>query len=252
MPDLGTTLSQARVARGLTLEDCERDTRISKRYLDALEREDWRIFPAPVYSRAFLRTYAQYLGLDAQQLLRAMQAATAEPAEIKPLPEVRQSPATGAINWPLAVGVSILIAIAGGFVWLSSRNGNDGPKTNVQASSTAITEGLGGGARPGRPVGVVQKGIVPDLAGVSVEAALDALRPGLQGLKIDPTIFRPATFIERSLHNLSHAMLIGCLSFVSPATWRRVLSWLPVRWKGDTQAASKTESTPSLVAAGQR
>ena len=59
MPELGKTLSQARVARALTLEDCERDTRISKRYLDALEREDWRSFPAPVYSRAFLRTYAQ-------------------------------------------------------------------------------------------------------------------------------------------------------------------------------------------------
>ncbi|MDB5385434.1 MAG: acriflavin resistance protein, partial [Planctomycetaceae bacterium] len=43
-----------------------------------------------------------------------------------------------------------------------------------------------------------------------VEAALDAMRPGLQGIVIDPTIFRPATFIERSLLNLTHAMLIGC------------------------------------------
>ena len=59
MPELGKTLSQSRVARGLTLEDCERDTRISKRYLDALEREEWKIFPAPVYSRAFLRTLGQ-------------------------------------------------------------------------------------------------------------------------------------------------------------------------------------------------
>ena len=56
MNELGRVLSEARVQRGLTLKDCERDTRISKRYLDALEREDWKIFPAPVYSRAFLRT----------------------------------------------------------------------------------------------------------------------------------------------------------------------------------------------------
>ena len=48
----------------------------------------------------------------------------------------------------------------------------------------------------------------------NVEAALEALRPGLKGLDIDPTIFRPATFIERSLHNLTHAMLIGCLFVV--------------------------------------
>jgi CzcA family heavy metal efflux pump len=44
-----------------------------------------------------------------------------------------------------------------------------------------------------------------------VEKALDALRPGLTDVDIDPAIFRPATFIERSLENLSHAMLVGCL-----------------------------------------
>src|SRR5262249_36501629 len=44
-----------------------------------------------------------------------------------------------------------------------------------------------------------------------VEAALEALKPGLKGVDIDPTIFRPATFIERSLDNLSHALLVGCV-----------------------------------------
>ncbi len=43
-----------------------------------------------------------------------------------------------------------------------------------------------------------------------VEAALDALKPGLADVDIDPTIFRPATFIVRSLNNLTHAMLLGC------------------------------------------
>ncbi|MGH7492051.1 MAG: efflux RND transporter permease subunit [bacterium] len=44
-----------------------------------------------------------------------------------------------------------------------------------------------------------------------VEAALAALRPGLADLEIDPTIFRPATFIEMSLENLNRAMLMGCV-----------------------------------------
>jgi CzcA family heavy metal efflux pump len=47
-----------------------------------------------------------------------------------------------------------------------------------------------------------------------VEEALDALKPGLAGAKVDPTIFRPATFIERSLHNLRRAMAIGCVLVV--------------------------------------
>jgi CzcA family heavy metal efflux pump len=43
-----------------------------------------------------------------------------------------------------------------------------------------------------------------------VEKALEALKPGLKGVAIDPTIFRPAGFIERSLDNLSEAMMVGC------------------------------------------
>jgi Cu/Ag efflux pump CusA len=45
----------------------------------------------------------------------------------------------------------------------------------------------------------------------NVESALEALRPGLTGLDIDPTIFRPATFIEMSLANLNRALLIGSI-----------------------------------------
>jgi CzcA family heavy metal efflux pump len=43
-----------------------------------------------------------------------------------------------------------------------------------------------------------------------IEAALAELNPALAGLEIDPTIFRPATFIERSLDNLIQAMWLGC------------------------------------------
>ena len=42
-----------------------------------------------------------------------------------------------------------------------------------------------------------------------VEAALEALKPGLPGVEVDPTIFRPATFIEQAIDNLGRAILIG-------------------------------------------
>lgn len=69
MSELGTWLIRAREARGLTLEDAERDTRISRRYLQALETEQYEVIPAPVYARGFLRSYSQYLGLDPQEML---------------------------------------------------------------------------------------------------------------------------------------------------------------------------------------
>ncbi|MFN2468612.1 MAG: efflux RND transporter permease subunit [Gaiellaceae bacterium] len=47
-----------------------------------------------------------------------------------------------------------------------------------------------------------------------VEEALESLRPGLTGIEIDSTIFRPATFIEVAIENLTRALLIGCLLLV--------------------------------------
>jgi CzcA family heavy metal efflux pump len=48
-----------------------------------------------------------------------------------------------------------------------------------------------------------------------VEQALDALRPGLPGVKIDASIFRPASFIEQAIHNLTLALIIGCALVVA-------------------------------------
>jgi CzcA family heavy metal efflux pump len=47
-----------------------------------------------------------------------------------------------------------------------------------------------------------------------VEAALDALRPGLPDVDIDSHIFRPATFIQMSIDNLTKALLLGCILVV--------------------------------------
>jgi len=60
----------------------------------------------------------------------------------------------------------------------------------------------------------------------AVEAAMDELRPGLAGVKVDTTIFRPATFIERSIDNLTHALLFGCalvaiVLFLFTRDWRQ-------------------------------
>lgn len=47
-----------------------------------------------------------------------------------------------------------------------------------------------------------------------VDAAIEAMKPALVGIDVDATIFRPATFIERSLDNLQEALLLGCVLVV--------------------------------------
>lgn len=180
MTQLGKILSQARIQRALTLEDCERDTRISKRYLDALEREDWSVFPAPVYSRAFLRTYAQYLGQNPAELMSLFHAQAEEQQDqpaFRPLPEVQAPPVTGSASWLMAGGVLVALAIIGGFLWYSS-GGSSAKTVKPSAVVPAITtEALGGGQVPavGKPPPGVTKGTVPDLKDVRVDDALTAL-----------------------------------------------------------------------------
>ncbi len=69
MGELGDRLRQAREARGLSLEQMEEVTKIRRRYLQALEEEDYGQFPAEVFIRGFLRNYAVALGLDADEIL---------------------------------------------------------------------------------------------------------------------------------------------------------------------------------------
>ena len=69
---IGPVLEKARKERGLTLEEAEHATKIRKRYLVGLEREDYGVLPDAVYVQGFLKTYANYLGLDGEGLARQL------------------------------------------------------------------------------------------------------------------------------------------------------------------------------------
>jgi cytoskeletal protein RodZ len=66
---LGQTLRAAREGKRWDIARAERDTRIRARYLIALEAGDYRDLPSPVYTKGFVRNYAQYLGLDPEWCL---------------------------------------------------------------------------------------------------------------------------------------------------------------------------------------
>jgi cytoskeleton protein RodZ len=69
---IGPVLEKARKQKGLTLEEVEHATKIRKRYLAGLEREDFGVLPDAVYVQGFLKTYANYLGLDGEELSREL------------------------------------------------------------------------------------------------------------------------------------------------------------------------------------
>lgn len=71
MGRVGEALRSARMAKQIPLQRVERDTKIRLAHLEALEAGEYRKLPAPVYARAYLRTYATYLGLDPAPLVAA-------------------------------------------------------------------------------------------------------------------------------------------------------------------------------------
>ncbi|MFG6148846.1 helix-turn-helix domain-containing protein [Halobacillus sp. B23F22_1] len=67
--EIGSRLKEAREEKGLTLEEVQRTTKIQKRYLQAIEKNEFDVLPGKFYTRAFIREYASAVGLDPEQVM---------------------------------------------------------------------------------------------------------------------------------------------------------------------------------------
>ena len=87
MNQIGSQLRQAREARGLSIEDVQKATRIKRIYIEAIEAEQFQALPGPIQARGFVRSYANHLGIDADELLMQLGGNTPPNASVTgPLP----------------------------------------------------------------------------------------------------------------------------------------------------------------------
>jgi len=108
----GVRLKRERELREVSLEEVSKATRISERFLEALENEDWERLPGGVFGHGFVRSIARYLGLSEESLLAEYDLARGENANAAPgRPEERiPSPP----KWiPVALVLAILLLLAG-------------------------------------------------------------------------------------------------------------------------------------------
>ena len=168
---LGETLQQARHARGISLDEAERDTRIVRHYLEALEQGDFYSLPEPTVTRGLLRLYARYLGLDPDEALHLFPIDEG-PLPLPPTPE--QAPAAFRFQW-LPIGGLLLLIFTGviALYWVGGRGGG------VEAP---VETNRGGLVMPVIP------GTVPDLRGVQLALA----QGSLQELSLDYAIVEVA------------------------------------------------------------
>ena len=143
---IGPALRKAREQRGKSIDEASRDTKIRVDYLHALERESFEAVGGDVYARGFLRSYSQYLGLDADKVLAAYARAMgeSEPTEIpEPLfypdrPSSPLHPASRVRSWLIAGGVAIVLIVAAAALGMLSRSHTAPPSVGLPASPPSI------------------------------------------------------------------------------------------------------------------
>ena len=81
---IGQTLKDARSDKGLTLDDLQQNTKIQKRYLIAIEEDNFAALPGEFYVRAFVKQYAEAVDLDSKELLLQLAEQTGKDKEATP------------------------------------------------------------------------------------------------------------------------------------------------------------------------
>jgi cytoskeleton protein RodZ len=149
--EVSARLRAARERAGLTIQDVSASTRIRPASLEAIERGDFAALPGNFYTRAFLRTYASFLGLSPQAVVDEYDADRHQPQPIQSAPPAWQTSARRVSSQLAAAATStgVVIALVVGLLALAiARN-----KPDAQRPSAPVavgTSGTGGAPEPAR------------------------------------------------------------------------------------------------------
>ncbi len=178
LASFGEDLRREREIRGISLKEIADATKISKRFLEALERNDHKTLPAPVFTRGFVREYARYVGLNAEEMVNRYNFAAANddriekppplakyaqtpPRDITPKPPAKRGipPAFARIDRNAVFLFVIVAALAGVAYWAVERARNERERADaVTATNVPLTTR----AAPPLPTAPVPAPAAPD------------------------------------------------------------------------------------------
>jgi transcriptional regulator with XRE-family HTH domain len=158
LASFGEELRREREIRGISLKEIADATKISKRFLEAIERNDHKTLPAPVFTRGFVREYARYLGLNAEEMVNRYNFAAANDDRIEKPPQVEKYPQTpvrdispkpprkrgippvyARVDRNLIFAVLIAVLLAGVAWWAVQYRRTESPESAETAPVTAAT-----------------------------------------------------------------------------------------------------------------
>ncbi|MGG1329315.1 RodZ domain-containing protein [Bacillus tropicus] len=126
MTELGQKLKEARETKGLSVDQLHEITKIQKRHLVAIEEGNYDVLPGAFYARAFIKQYADAVGLNGEELLVEYQS-TIPQSEKRDVPQVSTGQKTQetmqkSSSWPIAdhmpkILVALLVIAVGVVIW---------------------------------------------------------------------------------------------------------------------------------------
>lgn len=186
---IGATLREARNRRQLDLTEVEAAIKIRLRYLRAIENEDWDVLPGGAYTRAFIRTYAGYLGLDGDRLADEYRRVTAQPSgerapqRVEPV-QTGAQPRDRRFRTRLLVALAV-VGVAGVLVAVGLVSGNGGGSSTPAGTKRQKKQGKS----KERPKAAAKPGVSLSLlatAEVWVCMLDDAEKPLVDGAILEP------------------------------------------------------------------
>jgi cytoskeleton protein RodZ len=142
MPEIGETLREARMRRRIDMAEVESATKIRAKYLRALESEEWELLPGPTFVKTFLRTYAEYLELDARLLVEEYKQRFERPAgmDVTPL-NLRRQRRSRRVAPRIGPGIVVVLGIVAllGALYLLGVSGDNGDEQEPPAAVETAT-----------------------------------------------------------------------------------------------------------------
>jgi cytoskeletal protein RodZ len=147
--EIGNSLREARLRQGLEISRIEAETKIRGKYLRALEEEQFEVLPGDTYVKGFLRTYADYLGLDGQLYLDEFNSrfATAEEVAVSqsatPRRRGRRRMESNFVVVALAGIVAVTVLVVVGLAGIGTDSNEDPPLPGTTTEDTTTDESSG-------------------------------------------------------------------------------------------------------------
>jgi cytoskeleton protein RodZ len=151
MASFGENLQREREMRGVTLQEISAATKISVRFLQALEAEEFAKLPGGIFTRSFIRAYAKYLGLDEDRVLAEYQLVAQPRADVDLTrlvvsnPEARREASRG----PILTLILAVVLMGGGYgIFRYSRRAAEPPREVSTPAPAASTPAAGQTSAP--------------------------------------------------------------------------------------------------------